>query len=151
MYPVGGGETGNLINFGCSNTLPETNRTLPRPSQKERIVFQPSIFRGELLVPGRVFIFFRGHSFFRCELLNFRGCTLFQCFFLDAEVPCSCEGDFWRNEDYKVNRMWLMIIGFYLTKNRRRKENPGNWAVQMVGVLGNGTTPPKGELPKIVW
>ena len=37
-------------------TLPETNIFAPenRPSQKETIVFQPSIFRCELLVSGRV-------------------------------------------------------------------------------------------------
>ncbi len=36
-------------------TLPETNIAPEnRPSQLERIVFQPSIFRGELLVAGRV-------------------------------------------------------------------------------------------------
>ncbi len=36
------------------NTLPETNSQAPktRASQKERIIFQPSIFRGELLVSG---------------------------------------------------------------------------------------------------
>ena len=36
-------------------TLPETN-IVPenRPPQKERIVFQPSMFRGKLLVSGRV-------------------------------------------------------------------------------------------------
>jgi len=41
------------------NTLPETNSShlkIPenRASQKETSVFQPSIFRGELLVSGRV-------------------------------------------------------------------------------------------------
>ena len=39
------------------NTLPETNVTLTPeklPSQKERIVFQSSIFRGELLNFGGV-------------------------------------------------------------------------------------------------
>ena len=37
-------------------TLPETNVAPENsPSQKETIVFQPSIFRGELLVSGRVF------------------------------------------------------------------------------------------------
>ena len=41
------------------NTLPETNGEFTpenRPSQKEMIVFQPSIFRCELLVSGSVFI-----------------------------------------------------------------------------------------------
>ena len=38
-----------------SLTLPETNIAPENmASQKERIVFQPSIFRGELLVSGRV-------------------------------------------------------------------------------------------------
>ena len=37
------------------DTLPETNIAPEnRPSQKETIVFQPSIFRCELLVSGRV-------------------------------------------------------------------------------------------------
>ena len=41
-------------------TLPETNRAPEdRPSQKETIVFQPSIFRWELLVAGRVLPHFR--------------------------------------------------------------------------------------------
>ncbi len=37
-------------------TLPETHQNTPenRPSQEETIVFQPSIFRRELLVSGRV-------------------------------------------------------------------------------------------------
>ena len=38
-------------------TLPETNispENRPKPNRKVRIVFQPSIFRGELLVSGRV-------------------------------------------------------------------------------------------------
>ncbi len=41
----------------CSSlsTLPETNIAFEnRPSQKETILFQPSISRGELLVSGRV-------------------------------------------------------------------------------------------------
>ena len=38
-----------------SNTLPETNQNAPenRPSQKETIVFQPSIFRCKLAVSFR--------------------------------------------------------------------------------------------------
>ena len=42
--------------FLLLDTLPETNVFAPekRPSQKETIVFQPSIFRRELLVSGRV-------------------------------------------------------------------------------------------------
>ena len=39
----------------CWHTLPETNIAPEnRASQKERLVFQPSIFRGELLVSGSV-------------------------------------------------------------------------------------------------
>ena len=50
--------------------LPETNDKFApenRVSQKERLVFQPSIFRGELLVLGRVddFCFFCSDVEFR--------------------------------------------------------------------------------------
>ncbi len=39
-------------------TLPKTNQNASenRPSEKETIVFQPSIFRCELLVSGRVYL-----------------------------------------------------------------------------------------------
>ena len=44
-------------------TLPETNIAPEnRPSQKERIVFQPSIFRGKPLVSGRVYQGIHHHS-----------------------------------------------------------------------------------------
>ena len=49
------------LNFEAKekDTLPETNLAPENwPSQEETIVFQPSIFRGELLVSGRV-VFFR--------------------------------------------------------------------------------------------
>ena len=44
-------------------TLPKTKQTAPenRPSQKETIVFQPSFFRCELLVSGRVLLTVTGH------------------------------------------------------------------------------------------
>ena len=41
-----------------SSTLPETNSSpLKIGHPKRKVVFQPSIFRGELLVSGRVFVF----------------------------------------------------------------------------------------------
>ena len=75
------------------NTLPETNiASENRTSQKETIVFQPSIFRCELLVSGRVHPVDNNHELITLHPNNFEstlnGKSFITSFLQHENFPC---------------------------------------------------------------